>query len=72
MKIKKLVWEKFGRLWVAKTSASHLGTISIVFEDEKYWAIWPCCKVEGYDSLEEVMNEGQNFHETFLKMYLED
>lgn len=71
MKIKKLEWKKLD-LWIAKTPFARHKQISIYFEQDKYWAIWPnSIYLDGFDTLEAAMQAGQEFHENELKKYLE-
>lgn len=55
--------------WVAETPAAGSGFISIAFEQGKYWPLWNC-SLPGFDTLEEAMGAGQEFHNTFIKKYL--
>lgn len=70
MKIKKLEWVKRD-MWIADTPASHRGYITISFEEGKYWPNW-ACSLPGSDDLETVMAQGQEFHDTFIKKFIED
>lgn len=66
--ITPLTW-KLLDYWYAETPSSHMGGISIVFEEGKWWPIWDC-GLPGMDTLEEAQAAGQKFHENFLKKYL--
>jgi hypothetical protein len=72
MKFKKLEWTKLDS-WIAKTPASPSGFISIGYEDNRFWPLWNCDQkgIAGFESLEEAMTNGQEYHEKFLKQYLE-
>ncbi len=70
MKIKQLEWIKRD-MWIAYTAAQPIvGYITISFEQGKYWPNWNC-SLPGADDLETVMAQGQEFHEKFIKQYLE-
>lgn len=72
MKIKKLKWIKKDS-WIATTPFGPNNQIAICFEQGKFWPIWPdSIYLGGFDTLEDAMEAGQSFHETQLKVYLED
>lgn len=72
MKIKKLEWAKRDS-WIAKTPFGVHNQIAISFEQGKYWPIWPdSIDLDGFETLEDAMQAGQDFHESQLKKYMEN
>ena len=70
MKIAPLVWNKIGvHEWAAETPASHRGNIWCMFDQGKYWPVWDC-SLPGYDTKEEVMAEGQKYHNAHIKDFI--
>ena len=67
--IKQLEWVKRD-WWVAESPASKSGYIMIALEQGKYWPLWSC-DLPGYETLEEAMAKGQEFHNSFLEQFLE-
>ena len=47
------------------------GDLSIALEQGKYWPLWTC-DLPGFETLEEAINAGQEFHDAFLSQYLEE
>lgn len=72
MKIKKLEWIKRD-WWIATSPFGINKQIAICFEKGRFWPIWPdSIDIDAFNTLEDAMEAGQRFHDTQLKMYLED
>lgn len=71
MQIKKLVWKQTDdNIWLAYTPAGNQGSILVVYEEGKHWPCWDST-LPGYDYLQEAFDQGQKFHEEYIKQFLE-
>lgn len=73
MKIAKLKWtQPCENNWTANTPASHLGYVTIWFEEGRYWPCYEMAPAEGTDTLEESLKLCQKFHDEYIITWLEE
>jgi hypothetical protein len=73
MKIRKLQWaQPYEDGWTANTPASHLGYVSIWYEDGMYWPCYEGAPPGGTKSLLESFDLCNDFHAAYIKKFLEE